>query len=85
VGRCVQGGNSSRAAGSRNEREVEGCRQKVENRAAGARFRVRHRKWGWRVMGEGGGMVYMRWWWWGGAAFGHASGGGGAWAKKVEN
>jgi hypothetical protein len=33
-------------------------------------------------MGEGGGMVYMRWWWWGGAAFVRASGGGPLRPKK---
>ena len=59
MGRCVRGGNGGRAAGSRNEREAEGCGQKVENRAAGARFQARCWKWGWRAMGEGGEMVYM--------------------------
>jgi hypothetical protein len=82
VGRCVRGGNGDRVAGSRNEREAAGCRPKVENRAAGARFRARRRKWGWRAIGEGGGMAHMRWCWWGGAAFGRASGGGGLRPKK---
>jgi hypothetical protein len=33
-------------------------------------------------MGEGGGMVHMRWWWWGGATFGRTSGGGELRPKK---
>ena len=56
--------------------------QKSRKLSTGARFWARRRKWVWRVIGEGGGMVHMRWCWWGGAVFGHASGGGGLRPKK---
>ena len=56
--------------------------QKSRKPSTGAQFRACHQKWGGRTIGEGGGMVHMRWCWWGGAAFGRASGGGGLRPKK---
>jgi hypothetical protein len=58
VRRCVQGGNGGRVV---CEREAEGCRPKVENRAAGARFRARHRKGQRKAVWGGSGEVRTRW------------------------